>query len=263
MDPSTLSDEQLEEALNGNPPEEGQEDAPVDPPAPDESEETEPAPDDANDPVDEPEGEPDEEEKPPSRREQLRIQQVLERVKQNAPAPKQTERRDGAIDYANELDADPTVIKRLEEDRQLAEQSRYQEGLKQAQGYEWRTLLQIDAPQMEAKYTQLDKNSPDFHPAISNALTTQYLQMSDFDQETGLANNPGMRWNEYVESMYELADEINATRTQKSQTNVKRQAATTGLRPNGQGAKLDLTKAPEDMTDEELDAMIAMGPKRK
>jgi len=58
--------------------------------------------------------------------------------------------------------------------------------------------------------------------------------------------------------MMELADRTAATKTQKSAKNIAKQAAQTGLRPDGSKAKrLDLSKAPEQMSDEELDAFIS------
>lgn len=276
MDPKDMSDEELEAALatddtnlNGDEP---AGDPGKTPPAPDPADESrgpdgrfkakpdEPTPEDTPPAEEEPQVHPDEE-KPPSRREQLRIQQVLERVKNGNSRPQGQEpprsQRSGAIDYASELDAEPEVIARLEEDRKVAENARYQEGLRQAQAYEWRTLLQVDAPQVERDHPQLDKNNSEFHPAVANSLSTMYLQMSQFDDQTGLASNPGMRWSDFVESIWELADEIGKLQSQKAVTEVARQAANTGLRPNGESTKLNLNKEPEQMSDAELDAFLA------
>ena len=53
----------------------------------------------------------------------------------------------------------------------------------------------------------------------------------------------------------ELADNMAGVKTQQATRNIAQQAAKTGLRPDGTSVKpLDLNKAPEDMTDEELRA---------
>lgn len=268
-DPSQMSDEELDAAIiaddpnspanGGGEPDEPTPPTPAQDPAPAPAEEPEPTP-----PVEEePQVDPDEPTPPPSRREQLRLQDLLkkygppqQREQQQPSQQRPSQPRPDAIDYEQELDADPALIKRLNEDRARAEQARYDEGLRQAQGYEWRTLLQVDAPQMETKYPQLDKNSTEFHPAIADSLSTMYLQMSGFDERSGLPERPGMRWSDFVESFWELADEIGSLKSQATATRVAKQAATTGLRPDGSAVKLNLNKAPEQMSDEELDAYL-------
>jgi hypothetical protein len=270
MDPASLTDEELDAAINNpNPapdPEPAPTPAPDVPPTPNPSEEPvpEPAPEPADPPQPDPAPEPEEEPKPPSRRESLRIQQLLGKYGTPEDAPKtRPQPRDGALNYEEELDADPATIERLRADREAAENARYQEGLSQAQNIEWRTLLQIDAPQIESKYPQLDKNSTEFHPALANSLSSWYLTMSGYDPQTRSAANPGMRWTDFIEGVMELADEIAATKQQTTTKNVANQAANTGLRPSGTTAKLDLSKPPELMTDEELDAVMALLPKHK
>jgi len=70
-----------------------------------------------------------EEERPPSRRESLRIQQLIDRMKQTAPEPKAQAPRNDALDYATALDADPEVIRQLEADRTAASDASYNAGL--------------------------------------------------------------------------------------------------------------------------------------
>jgi hypothetical protein len=276
QDPKSMSDEELDAAIQGdnsNPNEDGGN--PVETPPvqeeqgvnrgpdgrfqPKQTEEQEPEGDPAEQ---EPQHQPDEE-KPPSRREQLRVQQLLERVKQGQSRPQGQEpqprsQRQGAIDYAQELDADPEVIQRLEEDRRLAENARFREGQELAAGYEWRTLLQVDAPTVAREHPELNERSPEFHPALSNSLSEMYLQMSGFDKETGLARNPGMRWSDFIESFWELADEISNLKVQQTTAEVAKQAAQTGIRPDGGSAnKLNLNKAPEHMSDAGIGRLLS------
>lgn len=265
MDPATLSDEELDAALATNPTPD-----PKDPPEPDapatpqEPETPEPKDTDAPEDPPAPNGE-EEEPKPPSRRETLRIQQVLERAKQNQPpqaAPRSS--REDALDYANELDADPEVIKRLQDDRSRAEDARYQEGLRQASAMEWRTMVRVDTPSVEAKYPFLDKDSSEYHPAITDAMYNGYLGFVGYDPETGMVDRPNVRFSDYVDAQYELADEMASLKTKDTAKHIARQASQAGLRPDGSSPKrLNLNQDPSAMSDEELDAVIAQAlPKR-
>lgn len=264
-DPSTLTDEELDNILGegapvANPPE------PETPPAPSPEPEADPEPPVVEDPAPDPEDPPVEEpDKPISRREQLRINQLLEKMKQKPAAePPQPPASPDALNYREALDADPEIIKQLEDDRQRAATAAYQDGLKQIQASEWRTMLNIDSPAVDAKYPQLNKNDKDnFHPAVANSVNSFYLQMVGYDEQTGMPANPGIRYGEFADAIFELAEEIAATRVEKTRTNVVKQAALTGIRPDGSASKrLDLSKAPEDMSDEELDAYLAKSLKR-
>lgn len=264
-DPTTLTDEELDAQINNTEP-----DKTPEPEKPEPDKES-PNPTEDEPQPDEPAPEPDEPDKPEpqhiSRRESLRIKQLLDNLKQNQqPQTTPKSQRTDALDYATELDADPETIKRLQEDRQKAEEARYREGLAQSQAIEWRTLLQIDAPQVETKYPQLNKNDAEnFHPAVADSLNTWYLQMSGWDSETRTASNPAMRYSDFVEGIYELAEEIASTRSASTQKNVAEQARNTAIRPDGSTSskRLNLNQDPGSMTDAELDAAIALGiPKR-
>jgi hypothetical protein len=55
----------------------------------------------------------------------------------------------------------------------------------------------------------------------------------------------------------ELGEVIGSQKAQSAVKNVAKQAAQTGLRPDGSQAKrLDLNKSPDAMSDEELDAFL-------
>lgn len=257
-DLSKLTDEELDQAiesgseLDQSPSEQPAEEAVVE-------ETTEEAAEETEKQETEPEAEEGEEEAAPpvSRRENLRIQQVLERLKQQdkkPEAPKPT-----GLDYNNALDADPEVIKQLEADREAAARAAYQQGLEQTKSIQFHTRLEIDAPKVESKYPQLNpQDKENFNPALANAVNTWYLQTSGYDQQTGKVANPNIRYAEFVEGIMELGRVIGSQESVKAAKNVAKQAATTGLRPDGSTAKrLDLNKAPGAMTDEELDAFLA------
>jgi len=194
----------------------------------------------------------------PSRRENLRIQQLLEKLQKQSQTPAEHKVPTG-IDYGTALDADPEVIQQLESDRQQVANQSYNEGLEQAKSIQFHTRLEIDAPKVEGKYKQLNpEDKENFNPALANAVNTWYLQMAGYDQQSGKVANSDIRYAEFVEGIMELGKVIGTQESAKAVKNVAKQAATTGLRPDGSTAKrLDLNKAPGAMTDEELDAFLA------
>ena len=239
-----------EESLDQSPNEEIDEGAPIQ--------------DDEQEDESQPQGEQDEQEDgeeqapaPPSRRENLRIQQLLTRIKQQ-PQPTAQPNTPKGMDYKEKLNADDETIQQLDADRRQYGQSAYEAGIQQAQTIEWRTLLHIDTPQVESRYSFLNsKDKENFHPALASAINEWYLGMSGFDLQSGMVQNPNIRYADFVEGIMEMAEEIAASRVEKTQKNIAKQAANTGLRPDGSQAKrLNLNKAPEDMTDEELDAVL-------
>ncbi len=187
--------------------------------------------------------------------EQLKIKSLIADLKQKSqPQPNIKP----GLDYRETLEADPEVLDRFEQDRTDYGQQNYQAGLEQAKSIQFHTRLEIDAPKIESKYPVLNKDSEDFNPSVADALNEMYLSSVGYDKETGQVANPGIRYADYIEGMMELVERTAATKTQKSTKNIARQAAQTGLRPDGSKAKrLDLNKAPEQMTDEELDAFIS------
>lgn len=205
-------------------------------------------------PAEEPEEPKGEEQAPPSRREQLRIHDLLK--KYGPPKPQEAQTPQGALDYGKALDADPEIIKQLEADRQAAIHSAVDENQAQLQTYRWETMVNLDNPQVESKYPQLDKNSPDFNPALSNAIGQMYFQVSGvttYPDGTYTVSTPGIRYKDYVESIFELGNEIAGAKTADTTKNIAKQSAQTGLRPDGSSAKrLNLNKDPKDMTMEEL-----------
>lgn len=205
------------------------------------------------------------EEKPASRREQLRINQLLEKYgnpTERVQAPLQ--KRADALDYAETLDADEDVISRLQADRQANGDERYNEGLKRAEFLDWRTSLKIDAPNVEKKYPILDKNSEEFHPAVANALNSWYLKMSGFNAQNQTVGNTEISYSDFVEANMELVEEIAGQKNTQSVKNIAKQAANTGLRPDGSSPKrLNLNQSEKTMSIDELYAAIGQKAPKK
>jgi len=268
MDPQDMSDEELKAAISGEQPEETptNQEAPADPPPKEEPEapaEETPEPEAEETPAEEPDATADAEEKPPSRREQLRVQHLLKKYgpPQETPAPKAPEAPSHRPNYAEMLDAPEEVIQQLDKTAEELEKTSYERGtsetLKQLRTVEWRTNLRIDNQAVEQKFPQLNKNSEEFHPVLADAMNRRYLAMVGFNAQTGLVENPDVSYADFVESEFELADEIANTKVAKTAENIAKQAAQTGLRPSGGAVKaMDLNKTPEAMTNEELQAVI-------
>lgn len=200
----------------------------------------------------------------PSRREQLRVKALLEKY---GPPPETKAPPTQGMDYSKELQADDETVQRLSADRDTAAAQAYREGVAQARTFQWRTLLDIDAPQIGSKYAFLNpQDEKEFYPALANSMNQFYLAMVGYDAgdaQKGIpetVKNNGIRYGEFVESMVELAQTIAEEMTQKTSVNIAKQAAQTSLRPDGSKAHgLNLNKAPQDMSKEELEAAIAQG----
>lgn len=259
-DPTSLSDEELDKLLEtGELPDEKDPDEP-------ENEADEPE-EEAEKPKDEPvKGEPEEEtpkqpkkdDEPntsPSRREQMRVRQLLEKYG-NPEKPVEKPKASG-LDYDKELDADDDTKKKLTADRQSAADVGFDRGLEQAKSIQFLTRLEIDAPRVEAKYPQLDKNSTEFKADAANDVNTLYLTLVGFDSKTQGVQNSNIRYADFVETIFSLVGDLADKKAQEQTKTIKRQAAQTGLRPDGSaGKKLNLNQAPHDMSDEELDAYL-------
>lgn len=198
------------------------------------------------------------EERQPSRREQLRINDLLrkygrpeEQSQNRASAPQ-------GINYRDMIDADDEVYNQLDNVSRQYGQEQYQMGLKEATKMRFETRLEVDAPRVEAKYPQLDKNSSEFNPAVASSINQMYLSAVGYDEQTGYVANDSIRYAEYVEAMFELVDEAANRKVESTRRNVTRQAGRTGLRPDGSSARtnLDLNKDPSQMSDKELDAAM-------
>jgi hypothetical protein len=200
--------------------------------------------------------EPAQEQEPaPSKRENLRIRQVLEKLKQQ---DQPQEYKSKGMDYREALDADDEIYQKLEKDRQDQANNAYQQGLQRANSVTFHTRLELDSSKVESKHPQLNPSSPEFDPEINDALAAQYVYMTGYDAKTDTVKNPNLRWAEFVDANMELANRIAGQKVQTSQRNIAKQAATTGLRPDGSSSKrMNLNKDPGSMSDEELEAVIA------
>lgn len=206
----------------------------------------------------------EEEERKPSRREQLRINNLLQKYGNpyERQEPQQQQRQDSGVNYREMIEADDDVYNQLDQaSRQYGEQ-RYNQGMqeqkKELDKLRFEQRLEVDAPRVESRYPQLDKNSDEFNPAVADSLNQMYLSTVGYDSRSGYVANPNLRYSEYIDAMFELVNEAASRQTETTRRNVTRQAARTGLRPDGStpAATLNLNKDPSEMTDKELNAVI-------
>lgn len=201
---------------------------------------------------------------PVSRRKAERLQKLEslvsrlkgEDVAQVAPRP-------NGLDYRTALDADEEVVQTLESDRKAYGETAFNAGLEQAKSIQFHTRLEIDAPKIESKYPTFDQNSEEFKPGVANAVNSWYLATVGYDARTDTVKNSTIRYSDFVEGVMELADSMAGEKVATTQKNIAKQAAQTGLRPDGSSPKrLNLNQAPEDMTVEELNAAISQGMRK-
>lgn len=262
-DVSQMTDEEINKVIEtGVEPDETPE--PVE--APSEPAEEQPAEAPAEEPAEveeEPAEEAAPEEKPPSRREQLRIQQLLAKYgdPSQRQAPPQPSQPNAALDYNTALDADPEVIAQLEADRKRAGQASrdegYSEGLRKAEAIEFRTNIRLDLPLVAEKLQKLD-------PRDAEALDKEYLYTVGFDPATGYVQNMNIGYAEFIDARIDQAERLASAMNAQTVKNIAKQSAQTGLRPDGSSAKrLNLNQPAQNMTMEELYAAIGQTPPKQ
>lgn len=246
-----MSDEELNTAITGEQPEE----TPTNEEQVASPQEEAPSPETATEEVVAP-ADPEPEVAPaPSRREQLRVADLL---KKYGPPEQKTE----PLSFRDKVDADDDTLKVLEDTANTYGQTQYTAGLEQAKSIQFHTRLEIDAPRVEVKYPKLDPNSDQFQAEAADDLNQLYLNVVGFDPATDTVANPNIRYADFVDAYMGNVQRLASEQAAESTKQVIRQAAQTGLRPDGSSARgLDLSKNPSDMTVEELNAAIDAAPR--
>lgn len=197
-----------------------------------------------------------------SRRKQERYIQLLDKF---GPPPAQVQQapyqRNDALDYNQALDADPEVIKQLEADRKAAEQAQYNRGRdesNQALAYsQFYNNIRFDLPLVSEKLSKLDRQD-------AEALDLEYMKITGADPSRGYVQNPNIGYAEFIEARIEQAERLAASMAATTTKNIVKQAAQTGLRPDGSSSKrLNLNQAPENMSIEELYAVMGQKPPKQ
>lgn len=237
-------------------------------PQPSEPAPSEPAPSQPEELQEPKPSQPEQEPQQPSRREQLRVQQLLDRYGPPGPQRQQAPSQQKKPDFRSRITADDQVYEDLEKLAEEYGEGQYQAGQSSAaqevQYSTWRRFLLMDENNIRSKYPELNPSNGDkYHKAVEQALQKDYLTFVGYnpgDPQKGISPtvaNPDVSYAEYVEARMEFADEIASMKLQGTTQNIAQQAATTGLRPDGSAPKrMDLAKDPTQMSDEELKAAI-------
>ena len=188
---------------------------------------------------------------------ELGMNKILDRIQSVRSTPSQ---RPGAepLDYRQAIDAPEEVYSQLDTDRKAYGQSQYDQGVSEASRNsrldKWELSAKIDYPLVADKLGKLA-------PEDVDVLNREYFLVSGVKQnpDGGIEDvaNPNISYADFINARVEQAERLAARMNLNTQRKVTRQAANTGIRPDGTSAKpLNLTKAPQDMTDAELDAYI-------
>lgn len=191
---------------------------------------------------------------------QQKFQEILDKRQPTRPAPSQPAPRYG-LDYSQALDAEPEVIQQLEADRQQVAEAAYNRALDtmraEMQSAQFENSIRQDLPLVTEKLSKLD-------PTEAEELDRDYLIFVGFDPSTGSVQHPNIRYGEYIDARLNQAERFASRMTAQTTKNIAKQAAQTGLRPDGSSAKrLNLNQAPENMTTEELYAVLGQTPPKK
>lgn len=153
---------------------------------------------------------------------ELKLNKILDRI-QSAPRSNQPNE---ALDYRSAIEADDAVYQTLEQDRASYGDARYNEGLELVKAMEFRTNIKLDLPLVKDKLDKLD-------PADAEAIDKEYLMYTGYDPETGFVKNPEIGYADFVEAQIERAERLASNLHVASQKNIAKQAAKTGVRPDG------------------------------
>lgn len=180
--------------------------------------------------------------------EELKLNKILDRIQGIKSTPRQ-EHKSQPKDYREMIDAPDEVYETLNQDRESYGDQKYNEGLQVANAIEWKTNMRMDLPLVKEKLDNLD-------PADAEAIDREYLIFSGFDPNTGFINNPNIGYADFVEARIQQAERLASSMNLKSQKNIARQAAQTGVRPDGGAHKGLQISSPDDirsMTPEQFE----------
>jgi hypothetical protein len=179
--------------------------------------------------------------------EELKLTKILDRIQ----GTKQPQRRDASdpLNYREAIDAPDEVYETLDNDRRSFGEQRYNEGLEAVRAMEFRTNIKLDLPIVQGKLDKLD-------PADAQAIDREYLMYTGYDPTTGYVKNPDIGYADFVEAQIERAERLASNMHLKSQQNIAKQAAQTGVRPDGggrQGIKIESAQDIAKMSDKEFE----------
>lgn len=181
-----------------------------------------------------------------SPRQQKRVEQltkskldsILDRVTQGkAQAPTYK-----PLDYKETIDADEQVITQLSNDREQYATDLQRQTDERLTTELWRRDIKSDLALVKDRMDKLD-------PSDARAIDREYLLYSGYDQERGRVANPNIGYADFVEAQIERAERLASNLNIKTQQNVAKQAAQTGLRPTGGASKATKISSADDIAN--------------
>lgn len=169
---------------------------------------------------------------------EYKLNKILDRIQTSQTQPR-TKSGFNPMDYREAMDAPDEVYEKLENDRRASAEASYNEGLRTAEAIEWRTNIKIDLPIVKEVLDRLD-------PEDAAAIDREYLLYSQYDPETGYVANSGISYADFVTARVEQVERIAKNLQVKSQKNIAKQAAQTGIRPDG-GSNKPKFDSPDDI----------------
>lgn len=158
---------------------------------------------------------------------ELKLNKILDRIQNVRTQPA---KRSSSLDYREAIEADDAVYDTLEKDRSSYGEQRYNEGLEMVKAMEFKTNIKLDLPLVKDKLDKLD-------PADAAAIDREYLMYTGWDAATQTVKNPDIGYADFVEAQIERAERLASNLHVASQKNIAKQAAQTGIRPDGGARK--------------------------
>lgn len=172
--------------------------------------------------------------------EELKLTKILDRIQQTKQPVQREERQ--PMDYREAIDAPDEVYNSLDQDRRSYGDQRYNDGLEKSKAIEFKMNIKLDLPLVKDKLDRLD-------PADATALDREYLQLVGFDPNTGYVQNSDIGYADFIDARIQQAERLAASMALKSQKNIAKQAAQTGIRPDGGAHKGLQISSPQDIAN--------------
>lgn len=178
--------------------------------------------------------------------EELKLTKILDRIQQTKQPVQRDERQ--PMDYREAIDAPDEVYNSLDQDRRSYGDQRYSEGLEQAKAMEFKMNIRLDLPLVKDKLDRLD-------PVDAEIIDREYLEFVGYragNPERGIPDtvrNPDIGYADFVDARIQHAERLAASMALKSQKNIAKQAAQTGIRPDGGAHKGLQISSPQDIAN--------------
>jgi hypothetical protein len=156
---------------------------------------------------------------------EYKFNKILDRIQNTRTAATPVE-ESKPLNYRDVIEADDELFGVLEKDRETAvanERASVNQALLTS---EWRTNIKLDLPLVKERLDKLD-------PADAEALDREYLLISQFDGKTGNVGRNDIGYADFIEARVEQAERLASNMNLRSQKQIAKQAANTGVRPDG------------------------------